>query len=426
MRPFPPDGSAPPGPGLVARKAWGEFRRRQLHAEYAERRERYAALAAARGLRYDESGVPAAARARLARRGYTPVRRAPGEIHTFTFIPRIGWHAALLPDLAELGPVTEFDYAALGYTPQELFRRDRSAERRQRELNDRVLPALRAAHARRPVDWVFVYASGLEIRAETVRAITEELGIPVVNMCLDDKQSWESPGVGGQRFGQIDIAAAFDLAWTSARVACEWYLVEGGVPVYMPEGFDRATYRPMPVTRDIPVSFIGGAYGFRPSVVRHLRRHGIPIQVFGPGWGTESVWGDEQVRVINRSVVNLGMGGIGYSERLTNVKTRDFEIPGVGGGAYLTTYSADLAQHYVIGREILCYQSRDELVELLRYYLARPDEAMEIARLGRERCLAEHRWLHRYERVCRILGILPDQPIGAERARAARDVGARV
>jgi len=71
--------------------------------------------------------------------------------------------------------------------------------------------------------------------------------------------------MGDHRAGQIDIGPAFDISWTSARVACEWYMVEGARPIYMPEGCDIATYRPMEVPRDIPVSFIGGAYGFRPG-----------------------------------------------------------------------------------------------------------------------------------------------------------------
>lgn len=103
-------------------------------------------------------------------------------------------------------------------------------------------------------------------------------------------------------------------------------------------------------------------------------------------------------------------GGIGYSETLTNVKGRDFEIPGTGGGVYLTSFNPDLAQHFVVGREILCYRHRDELVELIDYYLAHPDEARSIADRGRARCLAEHRWLHRYQRVCEILGILLSRP----------------
>ena len=103
------------------------------------------------------------------------------------------------------------------------------------------------------------------------------------------------------------------------------------------------------------------------------------------------------------------MGGIEYSEELTNLKGRDFEIPGTGGGVYLTSFNADLAQHFVIGEEILCYRGRDEMIELIRYYLAHRDEAAEIARRARERSLREHRWLHRYETMLRVLGILDDK-----------------
>lgn len=392
----------------IVQEAWGAFRRWQLHRDYAGRREHYARVAWEHGLSYHEDQVIASIRARLAKRGYQPSLRRMGEVHTFAFIPHIGWHTALIPDLRELGPVTEFDYIAHGYRPEEFQRCDGQAAQRRQAMNDMVLPALRQAHARRPVDWVFVYASGLEVRAEMLRAVVDELGIPVVNMCLDDKQSWAGPMLDGQRLGQVDIAAAFDLSWTSARVACEWYLAEGARPIYMPEGFDRTAYRPLPVAQDIPVSFIGGAYGFRPSVVRYLKKHGIPIQTFGPGWGTQSVWGEEQIKIINRSLINIGMGGIGYSENLTNVKTRDFEVPGVGRPVYLTSFNPDLAQHFVIGEEILCYRNREEMLELTRYYLARPDEAKAIARRGRERCLREHRWLHRYQRVCEILGILAE------------------
>jgi hypothetical protein len=394
-------------PGFDA--GWGALRRWQLRREYRARREGYAAEAARRGLRYDQRDTVKQIQQRLAARGYAPAVRQAGQVHTFAFIPRFNWHASLYPDLEELGPVTAFDYVALGYSWQEFWRRDTRAAARRREMLAQVLPALRTAHARRPVDWVFVYASGVEITAELIREITAELGIPVVTMCLDDKQSWTGPMLDGQRSGQIDLAEAVDLSWTSARVACEWYLAEGGRPIYMPEGFDAHQYRPMNVKRDLSVSFIGGAYGYRPSVISHLEQHGIDVHVFGPGWGAKGCWADNPVAIINRSQINLGLGGIGYSEELTNVKGRDFEIPGTGGGLYLTSFNPDLAQHFHIGREIVCYRNRDEMIELIRYYLARPDEAEETAHRGRERSLAEHRWLHRYTRVCQVLGILPDQ-----------------
>lgn len=388
--------------------AWGEFRRIQLQRQYDQRREHYRSIAETRGLRYNEDASISAVRARLSARGVRPIARKMGEIHTFAFVPKVGWHDALLPDLMELGPVSDFDCAPAGCQWADLYRRDRGFIERRQRINDLFLEELIKAHAQKPVDWVFIYASGWEILAETLKAVVKEVGVPLVNMCLDDKQSWTGPVIGGQRLGQIDIAPNFDLSWTSARVSCEWYMAEGCRPLYLPEGFDSSRFRPMPEPKTIPVSFIGAAYGFRPAVIRFLKQHGVDVHSYGPGWENGGVWGGEQVRVINRSAINLGFGGIGYSEDLTNVKTRDFEIPGAGGGLYITSFNSDLAQHFDIGREIVCYRNRDEMLEQIRYYLDRPDEAAGIAMRARLRCLADHRWLNRYAKVCRALGVLKE------------------
>lgn len=377
--------------------------------QYEARREYYSRQARERNLVYRETDSINSIRARLMERGYQPTSRKTGEIHTFAFVPDLGWHRELLADLRSLGPLTVFDYVSLGFSWDEFSKADRSGLARRRAMNEQALTALRQAHAARPVDWVFVYASGIEISADTIRRITEEQGIPTVNMCLDDKQSWTGPFMGDHYGGQIGIASAFDLSWTSTRLACEWYLVEGGRPIWMPEGFNAAIYQPMQTVQDIPVSFIGGAYGYRPAVVDYLLRHEVPLQTFGYGW-PNSGWVDNIVKIINRSVINLGMGGIGYSEQVTNVKGRDFEIPGTGGGVYLTSFNSDLAQNFIIGEEILCYSNRDEMLELIRYYLAHPEEARAIAARGRERCLREHRWLHRYQKLLKILGIFNSEP----------------
>lgn len=391
------------------RKSWGAIRSRQLLRDYQARREHYGRRARQQNLVYREASSIAAIRARLEERDYRPTPRTIGEVHTFAFVPNLSWHRELLTDLRELGPLTLFDYVSLGFSWDAFWKADRAGLAQRRAMNELVLPALRQAHETRPVDWVFVYASGLEIAADTIKRITAELGIPTVNLCLDDKQSWTGPFMGDHHAGQIGIASAFDLSWTSARVACEWYLVEGGRPLFMPEGFNAAVYQPRQIAQDIPVSFIGGAYGYRPAVVNYLLRHGVPLQTFGSGW-PHSVWVEDIVAIINRSMINLGMGGIGYTESLTNVKGRDFEIPGTGGGVYLTSFNPDLAQSFVVGEEILCYNNHDEMLELIRYYLARPEEARAIAARGRERCLREHRWLHRYRKILEILGILPGEP----------------
>jgi hypothetical protein len=386
-------------------RAWGTVRKKQYADEYRRRRDRYAAIAAERGLAYDEARVMEAIRARLAQRGYSVKPKKAGEIHTFAFIPSYGWHRHLLPDLRALGPLSAYDYRERGYDWNVFWSRTPAALETRRHMHAEALAAMRAVHKERPIDWVFVYASGVEVSPAMLRTITSELGVPVVSMCLDDKNSWESPPIDGARGGQVDVAREFDLSWTSARVATEWYLAEEGRPIYMPEGYDEAAYHPLQVQQDLGVSFLGAAYGFRTSVIEYLRREGVGVSTFGAGWPGSS-WAKDPAEVFCRSAINLGMGGIGYSEELTNVKGRDFEIPGCGGGVYLTTFNADLAQHFEVGREILCYSGRDEMLELIRYYLAHPEEAAAIARRARERSVREHRWLHRYEKVCRILGIL--------------------
>lgn len=393
-------------PRSPVRPLWASRKRSELIREYRQRRESYHEVARASGLIYTETASRDAVQERLASRGYKPNLRRPGEVHTFAFIPSVGWHPALLPDLQKLGPVTHFDYTQSGYTMDEFVFPSADTTERRRSMNKEALERLQQVHSRCRVDWIFVYASGVEVTRDFVTAATDTIGAPVVNMCLDDKQSWTGKGFGNQRAGQIDIAAAFDLSWTSARVACEWYLAIGAIPLYLPEGFDAGTFRPRKVPRDLDVSFIGGAYGFRPDVIHQLSSYGIDVDTFGPGWKGASVWGEQQVEVLNRSRINLGMGGIGYSATLTNVKTRDFEIPGTGGGVYLTTFNSDLAQHFDIGDEILCYSTLDELVEQIRYYLSHPEEAEAISARGRERCMQEHRWLHRYVKVLEILGVV--------------------
>lgn len=384
----------------VTAPLWASWRRRQFLAEYRARRERYAAAATARGLVYDPHASALAVRARNASRGYDR-SPAPGDVHTLAFVPRLGWHTVLIDELRRLGPVSLFDYTELGITWLQLYQGDAAARRR---LNDAFLEYARRVTADRAVDWTYVYAAATEIAPETVTQVQELTRAPVVGMCLDDKNSWDGKPLNGYHARQRDLAPVLDLAWTSARVTCEWYLVEGGRPLYLPEGFSPEVFQPMDVAQDIDVSFVGQAYGFRPGFVNTLRRAGIDVKAFGEGWPAGSISFADYTRLLSRSRINLGHGGIGYAEEITNVKARDFEIPGAGGGLYLTTFNADLAQHFVVGEELACYRDVDEAVELIRYYLRHADEARAMAARAYERCVREHTWHARFQTILRTVG----------------------
>ncbi len=388
---------------MILAQIHSALRRLQLECSYLRRRERYSAGERARaGAR--SSGAEEARR-RIAARGWSPRQKRLGEYHTLAFIPQVAWHGHLVPDLRALGRLSLYDYVSDGYSAGE-FRRGRATGlRRREEMNRRFVEAALWAHRESPLDWIFVYGTGLELLEASLESLKRDIGAPLVLMCLDDKQSWDLRNIGGQNSGQRAIVKCFDLCWTSASACLEWYAAEQAAAVYLPEGFDANSYRPKEMPYDIDISFVGARYGFRAMEVDYIRRHGLKIEAFGEGWENPSVWDEAQVDVFNRSRINLGMGGILHSPALTNVKTRDFEIPGCGGGVYLTTYNRDLANHYVVGKEIFCYRDRFEMVEMLRELLADPEACRNAARAARERCLLEHRWLHRYQTLLKLLGL---------------------
>ncbi len=341
----------------------------------------------------------------LSKRGWKVETRELGHIRTFAIVSSSSWHNALVTELRVLGPVVRFEYRDLQAMPHQgkMFLEHRH------HTNERLWEEIRQAHKQEPFDWVFAYAQGNEILASTIQRIHNELGIPCVNMCLDDKQSWGTRMLGEQWNGQRALAGVFDLYWTSARVCCQWIAAEGGLPIYMPEGCDPSQFYPKPdVPQDIDVSFVGACYGPRPQMICSLREAGIDVKVFGPGWGrdTKGVWGEELVDVFRRSKINLGLGAVLHSMNITNVKTRDFEVPCVGGGVYLTQYNSDLAQHFHIGQEIACYHNFIDMVEQVHFLLADDEKRREMSRLARGHCLREHRWGHRYLALLKILGIV--------------------
>ena len=373
---------------------------------YKKRRERYNKICVEKKLLYSKENTISLLKKRFADNATKINKKEIGQIHTFAFIPIFSWHYELLDDLYELGNVTHFDYLKFGFCVKELHNA-RSAKRLEL-MNDIAFNYIKGAHSKEAIDWIFLYGTGAEISPSFLQKITNELRIPTVIMCLDDKQSWVfGEPLDTHRKGQVDLVEHADLNWTSSRVACEWSLAENGRPIYLPEGCNSKVYYPKETAKNIEVSFLGQKYGYRASVIRYLQRNSINVNVFGNGWGTKYMKDEmEVVSLYNRSKINLGLGGIGAAEYLTNVKGRDFSIPCTGGGLYLTSFNPDLALHFNIGKEILCYRSREEMVELIRYYLKHSDEAEEISIAGRNRCLREHRWLHRYIEICKTLGIL--------------------
>ena len=75
------------------------------------------------------------------------------------------------------------------------------------------------------------------------------------------------------------------------------------------------------------------------------------------------------------------------------------------GGLYLTTYNQDLENCFILGEEIDCYRNETDLLSKLQYYISHPDIALNIGAAGRNRCLREHTWIHKFKTILSIIGL---------------------
>lgn len=254
-------------------------------------------------------------------------------------------------------------------------------------------------------DAILLYLRPALLSDEVFHFVRKRWRCPLIGMNLDDKIEFLDYGVFSS--GNDDYqrwARQFDMNLSNVRAVVDWYR-DRNVPVmYLPEGYHPKVDGPPKSVDEFrhEFSFVGRRRIEREIFLRRLREMGVPIRAVGYGW-PESEGGSNPEAVYRSTMLNLGIGFAAPSETLTTLKTRDFECPG-SGACYLTTFNWELALHFDIGREILCYRSESEVVELFGFYRRHPEECLRIAKAAWRRCVAEHTWEQRFRKVFEQIG----------------------
>lgn len=323
-----------------------------------------------------------------------------GDLHVLSIYHNYNWEAPSLgSSLAAFGEVKHLDWRdpalAEGKQPDE--------HNWMKAMNGCMLKAVRAWSDDRPFDVIFTYLSGRQVSVDFLKELRSFA--PVVNLALNDKETFVGREEKGVAAGARDICRYFDLCWTSTIDALEKYVVEGGLPIYLPEGANPTVHRVYDEEKKYDVSFVGQCYGNRPEIINKLRAAGVRVETFGPGWPNGPLTMEEMVRTWSRSKINLGFGGVLGHRETYCLKGRDFEVP-MSGGLYLTEHHEELVPFYNIGHEIVTYSGFDDLLQKIRWLLAEPEQAEVIRHSGRERALREHSWEMRFDHVFRVLGVI--------------------
>ncbi len=107
----------------------------------------------------------------------------------------------------------------------------------------------------------------------------------------------------------------------------------------------------------------------------------------------------EMPKVFQASKINLN---ITMRAIETGLSLRIWDILGCGG-FLLTNYQAEIPDFFEIGRDLETYESMDELVEKVRYYLSHEEERVEIAINGYEKMAAHHTYEIRLAQMIKVL-----------------------
>jgi spore maturation protein CgeB len=262
---------------------------------------------------------------------------------------------------------------------------------------------LRWEHLREPLErfaphLVVCNAGGLSFRPEDARELRRRACL--LGIALSDPDVF-APATR-------HIAANFDLFLTNAPACVPAYAALGARAEALPIATNEAFFHPAPPRPEYAceVLVLGRAHPDRVEPVRALVR-GFDTHVYGEGWeehgitGRGLIYGDDVLAALNSARITVIFFRTGGGHALVKVGLFDFAA---AGALVFTNRFAEVERYFAYGREIVGFDSTDDLLRQVRHYLDHPEEAAAVRRAGRARVLAEHTWPAVWPRILERLG----------------------
>ena len=174
-------------------------------------------------------------------------------------------------------------------------------------------------------------------------------------------------------------------------------------------GFDPEFHRPNPnVQKEIDVLFIGGMTQRRRLIIDLVSKH-VEVR-------TAAVYGSDMVKLFNRAKIVLNI----HSGPLLDTETRIYET--LGCGAFLLTERLS-SENPFTAQDLVQFDSVDDLVGKIRYYLAHDQEREAIAAHGLRTALNGHTYTHRAQEIIDVMSRYVSSHEGAARLMVKKGVG---
>ncbi len=232
--------------------------------------------------------------------------------------------------------------------------------------------------------------------------------------------------------------AHFSWIVTTYSKAFEWYREAGFRNIIRSQwACDTSFYKPLNLSKDIDVSFVGQYKSARGRVLKALESAGIKVKAFGPGWPNGKISQERMIEVFSRSKINLNLNvrpGL-FSQRvlarvflkksrnkvqpdfhiidnlrayfhfpIPHTHARPFELAGCKAFV-ISGLSEDIRDYYKEDQEMVFYNSRGDLMKKITHYLRHDKEREAIAEAGYRRTIRDHTYERRFSEIFRRIGL---------------------
>ncbi|HVK64671.1 MAG TPA: glycosyltransferase [Polyangium sp.] len=216
---------------------------------------------------------------------------------------------------------------------------------------------------------------------------------------------WGDAPANSRRFGLVN--PFWDKVYVKDPDAVKKLRLAGKECALLHEAMNPRWHRPLAKQTSDAVVVAGNYYAFRQAVLMRLLRDGARLELYGaepPPWSAKEIRAsfsgkyvvrEEKSRVFGAGMACLNTFALAEGNSLN---CRAFEIAGAGG-LQLVEFRPTLLQCFEPGKEVLTFETYEELRGHLEHARHFPADMLAIREAGARRALAEHTYRHRLETI---------------------------
>ncbi len=221
-----------------------------------------------------------------------------------------------------------------------------------------------------------------------------------------------------------DMAQFYDFIFTIQKGDCIESIKQAGCPYvnYLPVACDEHIHKKQNLTKEeqarwgAEISFVGAGYHNRQQFFASMCE--MPLKIWGTEWptckpfdrmvqeGGRRLTPDEYIKIFNGTKVNINLhsstecDGVDPTGDFVNPRTVELAC---SEAFQLVDKRSLLPDMFKEGEEIITFSSREELKELIDYYLAHDDEREKIIQRSKQRALKDHTYTVRIREMLSVI-----------------------